>query len=182
MFPPQAFQSQDLYSLSGRKSYRNISCSLEAARLDIIMIVLDWNSTGISAALLPRCLSNFRVIGKVQIRISWLRDCTRSYDKTSVRSVTRGPGAHDVISLCGMSGPYIHYHLQAIYGTSNVSELLFFNPSWPSDIIWRHRSGSTLAQVMACCHDTKPLPEPMSTYHLSFTDQMHTPKRLRKVL
>ena len=22
---------------------------------------------------------------------------------------------------------------------------------WPSDAIWRHRSGSTLAQVMACC-------------------------------
>ena len=26
-----------------------------------------------------------------------------------------------------------------------------FNSLWPSDAIWRHRSGSTLAQVMACC-------------------------------
>ena len=25
------------------------------------------------------------------------------------------------------------------------------NSLWPSDIIWRQRSGSTLAQVMACC-------------------------------
>ena len=25
------------------------------------------------------------------------------------------------------------------------------NLSWPSDAIWRQRSGSTLAQVMACC-------------------------------
>ena len=25
------------------------------------------------------------------------------------------------------------------------------NPLWPNDAIWRHRSGSTLAQVMACC-------------------------------
>ena len=25
------------------------------------------------------------------------------------------------------------------------------NSFWPSDAIWRHRSGSTLAQVMACC-------------------------------
>ena len=25
------------------------------------------------------------------------------------------------------------------------------NSLWPSDTIWRHRSGSTLAQVMACC-------------------------------
>ena len=26
-----------------------------------------------------------------------------------------------------------------------------FNSLWPSDTIWRHKSGSTLAQVMACC-------------------------------
>ena len=26
-----------------------------------------------------------------------------------------------------------------------------FNSMWPSDAIWWHRSGSTLAQVMACC-------------------------------
>ena len=25
------------------------------------------------------------------------------------------------------------------------------NPIWPSGAIWRHRSGPTLAQVMACC-------------------------------
>ena len=28
---------------------------------------------------------------------------------------------------------------------------LFNNSLWPSDTIWRHKSGSTLAQVMACC-------------------------------
>ena len=27
----------------------------------------------------------------------------------------------------------------------------WFNSLWPSDAIWRQRSGSTLAQVMACC-------------------------------
>ena len=26
-----------------------------------------------------------------------------------------------------------------------------FNSLWPSDAIWWHRSGSTMAQVMACC-------------------------------
>ena len=40
------------------------------------------------------------------------------------------------------------------------------NSLWRSDAIWWQRSGSTLAQVMACCvTDTKPLPEPMLTYH-----------------
>ena len=56
---------QGLYSLSGKTPYRQISWSLEAARLCVIIIVSLWNLTGISAALLPKCLSNFRVIGKV---------------------------------------------------------------------------------------------------------------------
>ena len=41
----------------------SLAWSLEAARWDIIMIVSLWNLTGISAALLPKCLSNFRAIG-----------------------------------------------------------------------------------------------------------------------
>ena len=28
---------------------------------------------------------------------------------------------------------------------------IIFNSLWPGDAIWRHRSGSTLSQVMACC-------------------------------
>ena len=54
-----------LYSLSDKTSYRQISRSLEAARLGVIMIVSLWNLTGISAAVLPRCLSNFRAMVQV---------------------------------------------------------------------------------------------------------------------
>ena len=93
------WQVQGLYSLSGKTSYRQISWSLEAARLGVIMIVSLWNLTGISAALLPRCLLNFRAIGKVQTRISRLRDFTRSYGKTSYRLVNRGPGAVERMSI-----------------------------------------------------------------------------------
>ena len=32
-----------------------------------------------------------------------------------------------------------------------ITNFLLFNSMRPSDAIWRHRSGSTLAQVMACC-------------------------------
>ena len=53
------------YSQSSKTSYRKISWSPEAARLSVIIIVSLWNLTGISAALLPMCLSNFRTIGKV---------------------------------------------------------------------------------------------------------------------
>ena len=80
-----------LYPQSGKTYCRQISWSVEAARLDVIMIISLWNLTGFSAALLPRCLSDFRAIGKVKTRISRLRDLTRSYGKTSVRLVKRGP-------------------------------------------------------------------------------------------
>ena len=58
---------QGLYSLCGRTSYRKISWSLEAARLFVIMIVLLWYLTCISAALLPRCLANCRAIEKAKL-------------------------------------------------------------------------------------------------------------------
>ena len=54
-----------LYSLSGKTSYRQISWSLEAAILGVIIITPLWNLTGTSATLLPMGLSNFRAIGKV---------------------------------------------------------------------------------------------------------------------
>ena len=54
-----------LYSLSAKTYYRQISWSLEAARFDVLIIVLLWNLTEISAAMLPRGLSNFKEIGKV---------------------------------------------------------------------------------------------------------------------
>ena len=57
--------TQGLYSLSGTTSYRQISWSLEAVRLDAAMVVSLWNLTGTSAAALPRYLPNFRAIGKV---------------------------------------------------------------------------------------------------------------------
>ena len=84
--------SLGLYSLSGKTSYRQISWSLEAARLGVIIIAPLWSLTGTSAALLPRGLSNFRAIGKVLTRISRPRDFTRSCSKTSYRLVNRGPG------------------------------------------------------------------------------------------
>ena len=56
---------QGLYSQSGKTSYRHISRSLEATRLDFIMIVLFCNLAGISTAQLPRCLSNLSVTAKV---------------------------------------------------------------------------------------------------------------------
>ena len=51
-----------LYSLSGQKSYRKISWSLEVARLGFRLFQSLWILTGTPAVSLPRCLSNFRAI------------------------------------------------------------------------------------------------------------------------
>ena len=53
--------SLDVYSLSGETSCRQISWSLEAARLGVIMIVLLWDLTGISVALLTYYHSDHNV-------------------------------------------------------------------------------------------------------------------------
>ena len=58
-------------------------------------------------------------------------------------------------------GPALIYHSKFIAYVENISIILAkltviktwstSNSLWPSDAIWWHRSGSTLAQVMACC-------------------------------
>ena len=80
-----------LYSLSGKTSYRKISWSIEAARFGFKLFQSLWNLAGTSAALLPRCLSNFRAIQPLQHPISRLRHFTRFGGKTSYRLVNRGP-------------------------------------------------------------------------------------------
>ena len=62
-----AVHLQGLYSVSGKTSYRKISWSLEAARLNVMMLLSLWNLTGISVALLARCLPNLRTIGKFKL-------------------------------------------------------------------------------------------------------------------
>ena len=78
----------------GKTSYRQIMWSLLAARLYVIKIIPICNLTGISAALLPSCPSNFRAIGKDLTRNSWLRDFMSSYGKTSYCLVNRGPAEY----------------------------------------------------------------------------------------
>ena len=35
--------------------------------------------------------------------------------------------------------------------TQSFQSVTWHNSSWPGEVMWWHRSGSTLAQVMACC-------------------------------
>ena len=51
-----------------------------------------WNVTGTLAALLQRCLSNFRAIIQFRKQNSRLRFFARSWNKMSYRILKRGPG------------------------------------------------------------------------------------------
>ena len=89
---PMPMKKLGFYSLSGKTCCCQTSLTLEAARFDVIMILSLWYLTGFSVALLPRCLSHIRAIGKGWTRISRLRDFTRSCGKTSLCLVNRSPG------------------------------------------------------------------------------------------
>ena len=69
-------------SIFEKTSYRKISWSLEGAWFVFRIVRSLWNLTGTSAALLPMFLSNFKAIRQFKVQISWLRDFTRSYNKT----------------------------------------------------------------------------------------------------
>ena len=60
-------------------------------------IAFKFDST--SAAVLPKCLANFKAKLQFRIQISRLRDFTRSYEKTSYRILKWVPGSHEFTSL-----------------------------------------------------------------------------------
>ena len=114
-------------SISDKTSYCKISWSIEAARFVFRFVRSLWNLTGTSAALLSKCLSNFKEIWWFKIPISRLRDTTRSHDKTSYRILKRGPGpifrtwykrrvhlllvlSHDNEKVREVHGRFLHRH------------------------------------------------------------------------
>ena len=74
------------------------------------------------------------------------RNVVRNVSKTvAILSLPQCISWSQHLLLCGywerLNGNFMSYKPQSSK----------FNLLWPSDTIWRHRSGSTLAQVMACC-------------------------------
>ena len=113
-------------SISEKTSFRKISSSLEAARFVFRIVRSLWNLTGTSAAVLPMCLSNFKTIRQFKVPISWLRDFTRSYEKTSFRILRRGPGRWSYHN--GLRHPTTWHHLPCFsWKRKTLQQLL---PNW----------------------------------------------------
>ena len=97
---PRVNQSGKLL-LSEESSYCSRKWTRSVIRLSVRSREAAWfvfrivrsllNLTGTSAAVLPMCLSNFKAIWQFKIPISWFRDFTRSYEKTSFWILRRGP-------------------------------------------------------------------------------------------
>ena len=93
-----AIEIHELSSIPDKTSYCKISSSLEAARFVFRIVRSLWNLADTSAALLPKCLSNFKAMLWYELQISRLRDFSRSYDNTPYRILKRSPG------FCGILG------------------------------------------------------------------------------
>ena len=74
-------------SLFSKRYVTKFQSGLEAARLDVIMVVSLWNLTGTLAALLPRW---FKTIGSLKPSLT-ARNFTKSFGKMSVRLVNKSP-------------------------------------------------------------------------------------------
>ena len=113
VYSEQETENRPWASVSRPTSCCKILWSLEAVKFRFRPVQLLCNLKGITAAGLPRCLSNFRVI---QSLYSQLQDFKTFGNKTSYHFVNRGPGSERWLQ----------------YGTSMASEILM--------IIWSHFS------------------------------------------
>ena len=87
------YLTQNLYWLGSKTSCHKISWSLEAGRFGFRNFQWLLNSTGTSAATLPRCLSNFGAIQLLWHPIPWHRYFMGFGGKTSDCLVNTDPGA-----------------------------------------------------------------------------------------
>ena len=101
-------------SFKGRSSYRHTSRSLEAARLDIIMIVSLRNLTGISTAPAAEVLDKYQGWGLLK-----LRSLISSQAKFSIlqKYLLRFPESHSY--LTGVTAAELRRHLPNINAIFN---------------------------------------------------------------
>ena len=133
-----------LYSLSGKMSYRQISWSLGAMRLDVIMIVLLWNL-------------HFSIF-----MIYWISPLVISQIGNSPGlMLIRHQSDMKVLDGHQCKGLYKQEHI-CINGLGHY----WLNSSPPNATFKHQWIRSALVQIMAChLFGAKPLSKPMSDYY-----------------
>ena len=85
-----------------------------------------------------------------------------------------------MISFISMAWEIGYIRIWFIYLNNSLAFAMLlrnhFNSLWPSDAIWEHRFASAFAQARKglLFDDTKPLPEPMLTYHQNVESRVHS--------
>ena len=110
----------------------------------------------LSTIKVPKCayLSDANSEG-VKLNCSTLVKIRRNIFMMQMRTVWCLVNSHCLV----LTGKWQHWYANKWMGNQAVDThnkalqltVALFNSLWPSDAIWQHRSGSTLAQIMACC-------------------------------
>ena len=109
--------------------------SFKAASFVLRIVWSLWNLAGTLAAVLSRCLSNFKVMQLFKLSILWLRDYMKSYDKVYHWILKQGPCLcitglqhilckwHTVVKVPLHRGP--GWHFRNAYEFVNLRSLKF---------------------------------------------------------
>ena len=121
-----------------------------------IQVALKWLLSGEPSLELPaRCSVAIQAMssktGEPLNTNNWTMDKMRSNlgrNQVSFRQPSRWPGHNGITRFNWRAGQGI---TRVVIERPKILKAMTLNSLRPSDAIWRHRSGSTLAQVMACC-------------------------------
>ena len=108
--------------------------TFQARKSVIICLKILGKSSGSSSVM-------FNVIYFFEAKITSLIPCIISSDLFNINIL-------DHTLFCFL---FYTFTKMVVLITTCSSILILVNSWWPSDTIWRQRSGSTLAQVMVCC-------------------------------
>ena len=101
------------------------------------------------------CCSYLALPPKTAIKVSWVMDgylhCTIYVDVINYPCHWHSIPHHDIIMILQQPIYQYSWAQSLTLGHGVLLVKFIFNSLQSSDTIWRHRPGSTLVQVMACC-------------------------------
>ena len=116
----------------------------------IHMTLIDLHNCNPPSRLTKTCLS-FEMRSVSWLLMTWRRD------EPGHQGAWYSPGRPGILELLRLWGEILTIasnfgeHIYTVAAELIQCDVEIFNSPWPDDSIWWHRTGSTLAQVMACC-------------------------------
>ena len=134
----------------------DIDCGIIACCCSCISMKTDFlgyellSDNKLSGVIIMSQIFDCDVISFSEI-LSWVRDENDLYRLYPLMMIPDSVSWEKWLLWMLSIGLIMYHYGDKYYDTSIVHVSLTINTIWPSDIIWQHRSVSTLFQVMACC-------------------------------